>query len=292
MQNREHRKTILLQGNICICLSNMEGYERLDSHGYTSTIYRLPGQPPRVCKAFNVDCIDTMFPVERAAYQRFAAHEQPRSILQYYGVHETIPAGIILELAPKQDVHAYLWDLKHQHGTSLDSATLYRWAAQAAEALEFAHSVGVFNSDIHCVNLFLDDDLNLKVGDWAGASIDGSRPMCTYRLRHRLFEADGTDVTRTKGVGPSTEIFALGTAIYYMVTVQDPWPDLREGDDQEEIKRKLIEQEFPDTKMLPDLGEVCRRCWHIEFKTMREVKQAIEAERDQRFSTTAAIHLV
>lgn len=129
------------------------------------------------------------------------------------------------------------------------------------------------------VNFFLDQELNLKVGDWAGASIDGAKSHSSYRLRYRLFDTDGKDVPRATGITASTEIFALGTAIYYMVTCEEPWPELREPDDREEIKRRIRTKKFPDTRSFPILGNVIRRCWYVDFTSMTEVCDAIEEER-------------
>jgi serine/threonine protein kinase len=255
-----------------------EGFKLLSNRGYTSTVYFIPGQPPRVCKAFNQDSIDTLYPVERAAYERFAANDHPASILKYYGVHEHIPAGIVLEYAKNSDLHDYLWQQTHVGQARPDNAILCRWARQAVEALEFAHSIGVYNADIHCINFFLDQDLNLKVGDWAGASIDGSKSRSSYRLRYRLFDADGTDVPRSMGITAITEIFAMGTALYYMVTSHEPWPELYEPEEREEIKKRIREKDFPDTSGLPVLADIIWKCWHVEFTSMTEVKRAIEAE--------------
>ena len=173
-----------------------ESVRLCDSQGYTSTIYHLPNNPPRVCKSFDKDYAQILYAVEKAAYEQFAAYDHPASIPKYYGTHESIAAGIVLEFAENKDVYNYLWRQKQIHDATPDDELLYRWARQAAEALAFAHSVGVYNSDIHCINFLLDQDLNLKVADWAGASIDGSRSYSSYRLRYRLFNADGTDVAR------------------------------------------------------------------------------------------------
>ena len=112
------------------------------------------------------------------------------------------------------------------------------------------------NSDIHCVNIFLNRDLNLKVGDWAGASIGGSPSPCSYRLRHRIFAADGTDVPRSTGVNPSTDTFAFGTALDCMVPGHDPWPELQEPEDREEIKQRICEKRFPHVGDVPTLSNV------------------------------------
>lgn len=265
-----------------------EGYNVLDRSGYTSTVYYLPDHPPRVCKSFNADRAETLSPVEREAYERFSAHNTPTSILRYYGVHDTLRAGIVLELAEKGSLHNYRWEQKHIHNADPDIELIYRWARQATEALAFAHSLGVYNSDIHCINFFLDKDLNLKVGDWAGASIDGSRSQSSYRLRHRLIDASGTDVARATGISAVTEVFALGTALYFIVTCQDPWPELRQPEDDEEIRKRIREKDFPDTSALPVLGDVISKCWNVDYASMAEVQNAIEADRAIRCPSESA----
>lgn len=256
-----------------------ENYKLVNGYGYTSKVYHLPGDPPRVCKSLNLDCVKTLFPTEREAYERFSAQKHPSSILKYYGIHDSIPAGIVLEFAENGSLDRYLWDQKQFGKPEPKAEVLYRWAWQAAEALEFAHSLGVYNSDIHCVNLFLDRDLNLKVGDWAGASIDGSVSHSSYRLRHRLFGPDGVDIPRATGITAITEVFALGTALYCMITCSDLWPELKEPEDRKKIKKRIQERNFPDTSVLPVLGDVILKCWNVEFRSMTEMKRAIEAER-------------
>ncbi|GAB7353819.1 hypothetical protein MBLNU459_g4194t1 [Dothideomycetes sp. NU459] len=226
-----------------------ENYEVLPkSYGYTSTIYKLPGEPSRICKASNTECIETHFPVEKEAYERFSAHNPPSSLLKYYGVHPTITAGLVLELAEKGDLHTYLSDQRVVYGELPPSIeTLYRWAEQAATALEFAHGLGVYNSDIHCLNFFLTADLNLKVGDWAGASIDGGKSHSSYRYRHRLIDADGIDIPWTEGISVKTEVFAFGSALWEMVKGEAVWPELQEPDDRDEIRSRIAGKKFPDT---------------------------------------------
>ena len=141
-------------------------FKIFDDSGYTSTIYYPPGEPPRVCKSFSGDFERTHFPVEKEAYERFSsAHTHPSSILKYYGVHNSIPAGITLELAEHKNIARYCWEQRVSKNWVPTSGILYRCAGQAAQALEFAHSQGVYNCDIHWANFFLNQDLNLKVGD-------------------------------------------------------------------------------------------------------------------------------
>ncbi|THZ77838.1 hypothetical protein D6C84_08387 [Aureobasidium pullulans] len=258
------------------------------THGYTSTIYILaptPSSPtPRICKSFNSSCIATHFPVELEAYTRFSAAAAAAStnpnIPIFYGVHPTLPAGLVLSRAGNRDIYDYLWQQRHMEQPPPEKGLLHRWCQQAAAALEFAHGLGVLNSDIHPVNLFLDDGLDLLVGDWAGASIDGGISHSTYRLKYRLYSEDGKDVVEKEGISAKSEIFALGSTMWYIIAGKEIWDELTEPSDEREIRRRLAGKEFPNTSGLAVLGNVVMKCWRAEFREMKEVRRAIEVERD------------
>ena len=83
-------------------------FKIFDDSGYTSTIYYLPGELLRVCKSFSSDFERTHFLVEKEAYERFSsAHTHSSSILKYYGVYNSIPARITLELAEHKNIARY-----------------------------------------------------------------------------------------------------------------------------------------------------------------------------------------
>jgi len=249
----------------------------LDSSGHTSTIYRLPNQTiPLVCKSVHPHFADLLLPVEQAAYEQFSAHDLPPGLLSYHGIHDEISNGIVLEFAELGNLHDWLLD-----GNVPTKDMLYKWTYQAAEALEFAHKLGVLHSDIHCLNFFLTKTLDLKVGDWGGASIDGGQSHCSYRYSHRLFGVDGADIPAEKGISKATEIFALGTAFYVMISGKEPWPELKEPRDRLEIRERIVNRQFPDPGGLKILGDVVAKCWSGGFDSMTEIRRAIEDERDR-----------
>ncbi|MCJ1241503.1 hypothetical protein MMC14_009508 [Varicellaria rhodocarpa] len=248
----------------------------LSDEGYTAKVYRLPGTR-RVCKSFLPDCTRTHFPVEVEAYTRFTARGHPPTILSYYGLDTHYPAGIVLELAEKGDMYSYLRDQYYARNNPPSRDLLYRWARQAAEALAFAHSCGVLHSDIHCVNVLLDEGLNLKVADFAGASIDGGMSWSSYRTTHSL--PVGRDGKARKKITVESEIFALGSALHYMLTGHDVFfPELDYDRDNAEIVRRLREKEFPDISKFQVLGPVVTNCWNLEYESMLDVIEAIDAE--------------
>ena len=63
-----------------------------------------------------------------------------------------------------------------------------------------------------------------------------------------------------------------------MVTGHDPWPELHEPEDREQIKKLIIDCDFPDTDQLRILGNVIKKCWRTDFASMKEVERAVNAE--------------
>lgn len=75
----------------------------------------------------------------------------------------------------------------------------------------------MLHGDISCNNTFLDDDLNVKVGDFAGSAIDDHPPLVCYETSHEL---PGEDISTR------TELFALGSTTYEVMTGSKPYQDL------------------------------------------------------------------
>jgi len=154
---------------------------------------------------------------------------------------------------------------------------LYRWAKQAAQSLVFSHSCGVLHGDIHCNNFFLDENLNIKLGDFAGSSIDQSPAMVCYSTTHQLPEIETTSHTQAEvKISEQTEIFAFGSALYEMVTGHEPYAGEELSDT--DIERRFRLKMFPETKELKVLGTVVARCWNLDFVCMADVLNSIETE--------------
>ncbi|KKA16437.1 Serine/threonine protein kinase [Rasamsonia emersonii CBS 393.64] len=70
---------------------------------------------------------------------------------------------------------------KNHH--AITSELRLRWAKQAAEGLQILHSVDVVHCDVSPRNFLLDSGLNLKISDFAGASLSGSEPSAYSATR-------------------------------------------------------------------------------------------------------------
>lgn len=196
-------------------------------------------------------CLD----VEHAILSALGNH--PR-IVKYLGKHEY---GLQFKLAANGDVRRYLTS----HNASESSEELRRkWAKQAAEALAFIHDQGVIHSDIHPNNLLLDEHLDIQLCDFAGSlfgTLDGGAMESVRFFLPRALLAT-PDV--------KTDLFALGSTIYFLMSDREPYNDLAE----EEVAARYSRMEFPDVQGYP-CGRVIEGCWKGAFKGAQEVVDAI-----------------
>ncbi|KAH6983357.1 kinase-like domain-containing protein [Ilyonectria sp. MPI-CAGE-AT-0026] len=197
--------------------------------------------------------------------------EVEKQILEAIGNHERVIClkgmhkdGLLLENMPNGSVETYL---QLHPETSFDQRM--KWALQAAEGITFIHSKNAIHCDITVGNLLLDDALNLKISDFEGMILS---PNGTVQL-------DGGARTNSLSSMPrddldhcdqKTDIFALGTAIYVIITGHWPFPDLDLVEQEEEVQRRFKSREFPTTKASHG-DNIIRKCWTGEYMSMIEV---------------------
>jgi serine/threonine protein kinase/Tfp pilus assembly protein PilF len=128
----------------------------------------------------------------------------------------------------------------------------YRWAAeliaQAADALEYAHSVGVVHRDIKPGNLILDAAGKLWVTDFGLAKLDAAVGMTLSgdlvgTLRYMSPEQA---LAKHDLVDQRTDIYSLGATLYELLTLQ---PAVAGSDKQEVLRRIAFEDAVAPRKI-------------------------------------------
>lgn len=204
--------------------------------------------------------------VEAKVYERLELLREKScsTILRYYGTSEL---GITLEYVENGTLR------EHLHTAGPPSKTLLlRWARQAAQALVFCHASAVLHGDINCSNIFLDKQLNLRLGDFAGSSIDNAPASICYSTTHQLPTSDSSSDSEEVFITKETEIFAFGSTLYEMVTGRPPYGDKPDS----EVELLFRSREFPQFHNATILGSVITKCWNVEFSSMDEVLKGIE----------------
>ncbi|KAK4120944.1 hypothetical protein N657DRAFT_578542, partial [Parathielavia appendiculata] len=70
-----------------------------------------------------------------------------------------------------------------------------------------------------------------------------------------------------------TDIFAIGSTIYEIVTSRQPYEDLLD----DEVEARYSQQIFPSVQGLP-CGQMIMDCWRCEIQTAEEFMMRLKAE--------------
>lgn len=95
-----------------------------------------------------------------------------------------------------------------------------KWFQQILEAIVIIHSHGVIHSDLALRQFFIDDDLDLRLGDFNSSQYPGHPALGYEKASHCLprdYELPNTE---------RSDIFALGSALYELVVGKPPYAEL------------------------------------------------------------------
>jgi hypothetical protein len=101
--------------------------------------------------------------------------------------------------------------------------------------VRFIYLRSELHNDISSNSIFLDNNLNAKLGDFVGSAINNDPPLVYYKISHELPSED--ILTRT-------ELFALNFTIYKIIIGLKPYKDLPDH----EISATFSESRYPDLK--------------------------------------------
>lgn len=230
-----------------------EGVSKIIAQGSSSFIGKLNEET--VLKYPSVRGEDwDRFIVEKNIYEVLCPH--PR-IIKSYGLDKR---GLTLEYATGGTLQDHLRSL--DSANSITNADRIRWCYQAAEAVAYIHTKKVLHCDISTRNLLLDKDFNVKLSDFQGEYVD------EHGVRHNGWALENNKAYLPRPGTHSDEhsdIFALGTSLYEIMTGHEPFPELDEHKDGEEIERRYQKKEFPDVQGITG-GSVISKCWNCLYK--------------------------
>lgn len=194
---------------------------------------------------------------EKLVYQRLG-HDHS-GIVRYFGALEN---AVLLQFASHTSIRQYLDRQKKQ----VPLALKLRWVEQLFDAVRFIHSRNVLHGDISCNNVFLDDNLDVKLGDFAGSAIDDHPPLICYETSHEL--------PGEEDISAMTELFALGSTVYEIMTGVKPYKELPEH----EISAAFSEARYPDLGTVPVFRSTIMRCWSQSYATVDEALEEVRSE--------------
>ncbi len=171
--------------------------------------------------------------------------------------------GLLLEFAPNGNLNDYL---TAHPDVSLEQRIT--WCVQLTEGVDYFHSKRILYCDLRSDNLLLDTNLNLKVSDFQGQhfSINGEIILDALSLEStkEYLPREPADHSSVK-----TDLFALGSTIYFIITGHEVFPGLDKSQDEEEIERRFRAGEFPMDEHV--CISITVKCWRQFYLSARQV---------------------
>ncbi|HEY7312916.1 MAG TPA: serine/threonine-protein kinase, partial [Gemmataceae bacterium] len=148
------------------------------------------------------------------------------------------------------------------------------WGEQAAEALEYAHSVGIVHRDVKPANLMVDSQGKLWVTDFglARTAGDSGLTMTGDLLGTLRYMSPEQALAKHGLVDHRTDVYSLGVTLYELLTLQ-PAVD---GKDRQEILKRIAFEE-------PAAPRSLNRAVPTELETI--VLKAMAKEPAERYAT-------
>jgi len=158
-------------------------------------------------------------------------------------------------------------------GGPMDYMRACQLAAEAAEAMAYAHEQGVIHRDIKPANLMLSRTGRCKLADFGLAILQKSRSAEPSRDRPAgTPQFVAPEVIRGDDAGIQSDLYSLGATLWYLLTGKPPFVAETVG----EVLEKHLNEPLPDlSKLRPELPN----------GLVRGIAKALEKDPANRFQT-------
>lgn len=163
-----------------------------------------------------------------------------------------------MEYCPKGDLTNFL---KAQMGKPLKEDIIWKMAIQMMIGLRDLHSQKILHRDIKAMNIFLDGENNVRIGDLGVARVLKSDFAHTivgtpYYLSPEMCEE--------KPYNQKTDIWAMGCVIYQLCTGKHPF----DASNQAALALKIVMGKYNPIPphYSADLGWVVQTCLSVDYK--------------------------
>ena len=257
--------------------------ERLDQYELTDLLARsgmasiFKAKDTRSGQAVALKVPHMQFESDIAFYQRFEREEKIGQKLEH--------PNIVRVLQPEHKSRMYLV-MEYAEGRSLRAIMSARKRLPVAEALDilrqvckalvYMHEHGIVHRDLKPENLLVTDDGHVKLLDFGIAMDEAARRLTWAGLSATIGTPDYMSPEQVRGRrgDARTDVYALGTLLYEMVTGELPYT----GANAHAVMRaKMDEDPRPPHEILPDIDP------NIEEIILR----AIERSPRERYASAA-----
>ncbi len=128
---------------------------------------------------------------------------------------------LVMEWCPQGDLAYHINEAKSTN-KKFEEQQISRWFAQMGDALAYLHSRRVLHRDLKSTNVFVDAEMNLKLGDLGIAKILEStlaRASTVVGTPNYL----SPELCENKPYGPASDVWALGCVLYELCALKRPF---------------------------------------------------------------------
>jgi serine/threonine protein kinase len=150
------------------------------------------------------------------------------------------------------------------------SALTLQWILTILEGFDYIHGRQVFQGDVSARNVLVANDLSVVLSDFSGSKVGDKSCLVRPETRYEIQTMQPFEVSR------ASDIFAIGSLLYEIVTGRPPYDGLEE----DEVEKRFKRAEFPSTADVM-LGEVIKGCWAGKYDTVRQVLDDVSMQRGQ-----------
>ncbi|KAF2226984.1 kinase-like domain-containing protein [Elsinoe ampelina] len=189
---------------------------------------------------------------EYRIYKILGSHPRLLRVI-YFDPH----VGLTMEYVPNGNLKRYL----RKNEATITDEQRRQWVQDALESVDLLHTHDVIHSDLKAENFLVDAQLRLRITDFSGSSTPDRVGTAVESARHflpRKWEDPPTI---------ATDLFALGSTIYEIVTGVQPYAALHD----EEVERLYAQKKFPATDHLM-FHSLMQACWNISIDSANDLK--------------------
>lgn len=126
---------------------------------------------------------------------------------------------IVTEFCPNGDLSDYI---KERHGTPLEEPRLIEWFRQIASAVKYLHGKNIIHRDLKVQNIFLDANMDCKLGDFGIARIlDSVTDMAQTQIGTPHYMSP--EIFMGIQYNSKTDIWSLAVVMYELATLEKPF---------------------------------------------------------------------
>lgn len=205
---------------------------------------------------------------------RFQSEPNIVSIYDYLEENDT--AYMVMEYLHGCTLKQYI----REHGGRLDTDHILHICLSVLDALAVVHKVGMIHRDISPENIFICEDLTVKLIDFGAAKqvyLDGEQTMSVVL---KPGYAPPEQYAKKDKQGPWTDIYALGATLYFAATGEKP---------EESFGRVLEDTIKPVCEVNPEIpramSQVIMRAMSVKiedrYQTVEAMREALLAGEGQ-----------